>query len=171
MLELALCKAAWMWAALPSVWALSTLPTGVAVTGDRHWQLALEGASLRGQTARGGSKWGAHCTGMGVPMDPGEHLSKASIHAGSGVWMAEGHPSSPQRLAVGTFPHHRDRGMTVCSGEGVSGLPTLPGPSLHYQTCSIAHPLGWLQRQSSGAWSPWARAPSTPSGPKQSPVP
>ena len=104
-------------------------------------------------------------------MDPGEHLSKASIHTGRGIWMAEGHPSSPQRLAVGTFPHHRDRGMTVCSGEGVSGLPTLPGPSLHYQTCSIANPPGWLQHQNSGVWSPWARAPSTPSGPGQSPVP
>ena len=49
----ALGRAAWMWAALPSVCALSTLPTGMELTGDGHWQVGLEGTSLRGQTARG----------------------------------------------------------------------------------------------------------------------
>ena len=143
----ALGRAAWMWAALPSVCALSTLPTGMALTGDGHWQVGLEGTSLRGQTARGASNGGSTAQVWECPRTQASISPKTLFTLGGGVWMAEGHPSSPQRLAVGTFPHQRDRGMTVCLGEGVSGLPTLPGHSLHYQTCSIAQPPGRLQHQ------------------------
>lgn len=94
MLELALCKAAWMWAALPSVWALSTLPTGMAVTGDRHWQVALEGASLRGQTARGAPSGGSTAQVWDCPWTQASISPKPLFTLGAGYgWRRVTHPA------------------------------------------------------------------------------
>lgn len=123
---------------------LSTLPTGVALTGDGHWQVGLEGVSLRVRQLGGSSKWGSSAQVWECPWTQADMSPKPLFTLGR-VWMAEVTHPAPKRLAVNISPS-RDHGITVCLEEGVSGLPT-PAGTLHSTTRPVPHspPPGQLQ--------------------------
>ena len=100
----ALGRAAWMWAALPSVCALSTLPTGMELTGDGHWQVGLEGTSLRGQTARGAPNGGSTAQVWECPRTQASISPKTlfTLEGGCG-WLRVTHPA-PKGLLWEHFP-------------------------------------------------------------------
>lgn len=73
---------------------LSTLPAGVALTGDGHWQVGLEGASLRGQTAGGVPSGGSTAQIWDCPRTWASMSPKPLFTLGRGCgWLGVTHPA------------------------------------------------------------------------------